>query len=192
MRSLLEARLGNERLLQGGLTVETTLDSDMQADAERIVRARLHDLAAQHVTNAAVVVLDPATGAIRTMVGSADYFDQAIDGEVNVALAPRQPGSSIKPLTYGLALAGDFTAATVLPDIPTTYPAGPAAAARPTSRSDFDRVFHGPQRLRLALANSYNVPAVYVSNYHRRHALARRGGPPASPPGTTRAALAWP
>src|SRR5262249_8986614 len=109
VRSLLEARLGTERLTQGGLTVQTTLDSDIQATRERIVRDPLATLADQHVTNAAVVVLDPTNGDILTMVGSADYFDKAIDGEVNVALAPRQPGSSIKPLTYGLALAGDFT-----------------------------------------------------------------------------------
>ena len=175
VRGLLEARLGTQRLMQGGLAVETTLDSAMQAEAERIVRARLGDLADQHVTNAAVVVLDPATGAIRTMVGSADYFDQAIDGEVNVALAPRQPGSSIKPLTYGLALAGDFTAATVLPDIPTTYPAGAGGTGLTYEPLNYDRVFHGPQRLRLALANSYNVPAVYVLNQIGVHALAAAG-----------------
>ncbi len=175
VRSLLEARLGKDRLIAGGLTVETTLDSDMQAETERIVRDRLKDVADQHVTNAAVVVIDPASGEIRTMVGSADYFDQAIDGEVNVALAPRQPGSSIKPLTYGLALAGDMTAATVLPDIPTTYPDGPGGNGTTYEPQDYDRVFHGPQRLRLALANSYNVPAVYVLHQVGVHALAGVG-----------------
>jgi penicillin-binding protein 1C len=175
VRQLLAERLGEARLVQGGLTVETTLDSDMQATAERIVQGHLRELTAQHVTNAAVVVLDPSSGAILTMVGSADYFDQAIDGEVNIALAPRQPGSSIKPLTYALALAGDLTAATVLPDIPTTYPDGAGGAGPSYEPQNYDRVFHGPQRLRLALANSYNVPAVYVLHHIGVPALVTAG-----------------
>jgi membrane peptidoglycan carboxypeptidase len=175
VRSLLDDRLGTERLTQGGLTVETTLDSEMQSTAERIVQTRLAVLADQHVTNAAVVVLDPSNGDILTMVGSADYFDKAIDGEVNVALAPRQPGSSIKPLTYGLALAGDFTAATILPDIPTTYPDGAGGNGAAYQPLNYDRVFHGPVRLREALANSYNVPAVYTLNHIGVHALVVAG-----------------
>jgi penicillin-binding protein 1C len=175
VRGVLEEQLGRERLVRGGLTVETTLDSDMQAATERIVREHLAGLTEQHVTNAAVVVLDPATGEILTMLGSADYFDKTIDGEVNVALAPRQPGSSIKPLTYALGLAGDMTAATVLPDIPTTYPAGAGGDGQAYEPLNYDRQFHGPQRLRPALANSYNVPAVYVLNRIGVHALFAAG-----------------
>jgi 1A family penicillin-binding protein len=162
VRDLLEAQFGPERVYRGGLTVETTLDADMQAAAETILRRRLADLIDQHVSNGAVVVLDAASGAIRTMVGSADYFDPAIDGEVNLARAPRQPGSSIKPLTYAAALARDYTAATVLPDVPADYPDGNGQTYVP---ANYDHQFHGPQRLRQALANSYNVPAVYTLNH---------------------------
>ncbi len=162
VRDSLEARFGADRVYKGGLTVETTLDAAMQAAAEGILRRRLADLADKHITNGAVVVLDAATGEVRTMVGSADYFDAAIDGEVNLALAPRQPGSSIKPLTYAAALAGDYTAATVLPDVPVSYPDGNGQTYVP---ANYDHQFHGPQRLRAALANSYNVPAVYTLNH---------------------------
>ncbi|HMA35912.1 MAG TPA: transglycosylase domain-containing protein, partial [Chloroflexia bacterium] len=172
VRDLLEARFGQERVYRGGLTVDTTLDADMQAAAETIVRQHLAALAAQHVTNGAVVVLDASSGAIRTMVGSADYFDPAIDGQVNLALAPRQPGSAIKPLTYAAALARDYTAATVLPDIPAEYADGNGQTYVP---ANYDHQFHGPQRLRQALANSYNVPAVYTLHHVGVYGLVQLG-----------------
>lgn len=172
VRDLLEARFGQERVYRGGLVVETTLDADMQTAIEDILRRRLGDLIAQHVTNGAVVVLDAGSGAICTMVGSADYFDPAIDGQVNLALAPRQPGSSIKPLTYAAALARDYTAATVLPDIPTDFADANGQTYTP---GNYDRQFHGPQRLRSALANSYNVPAVYTLQHLGVYGLVQVG-----------------
>ena len=172
VRDLLEARFGRDRVYRGGLSVETTLDADMQAATEEILRRHLATLGAQHVTNGAVVVLDATTGAVRTMVGSADYFDPSIDGQVNLALAPRQPGSSIKPLTYGAALGRDYTAATILPDIPTDYPDGNGQTYVP---ANYDHQFHGPQRLRQALANSYNVPAVYTLNHVGVYGLVQVG-----------------
>ncbi len=172
VRDQLETRFGADRVYKGGLTVETTLDAAMQSAAEGILRRRLADLAAKHITNGAIVVLDAATGEVRTMVGSADYFDAAIDGEVNLALAPRQPGSAIKPLTYAVALAGDYTAATVLPDVPASYPDGNGQTYVP---ANYDHQFHGPQRLRAALANSYNVPAVYTLNHIGVYGLVQVG-----------------
>ncbi|MGI8588547.1 MAG: penicillin-binding protein 1C [Chloroflexia bacterium] len=172
VRDLLEARFGTERVYRGGLRVETTLDADMQSTAEDILRRRLAGLADKHITNGAIVVLDARTGAIRTMVGSADYFNPAIDGQVNLALAPRQPGSSIKPLTYAAALSGDWTAATVLPDTPASYPDGNGQTYVPTN---YDHQFHGPQRLRQALANSYNVPAVYTLQHVGVYGLVQLG-----------------
>jgi penicillin-binding protein 1C len=172
VRDQLEARFGAERVYRGGLTVETTLDAGMQSAAEEIVRRRLADLADQHVTNGAVVVLEATSGAVLAMVGSADYFDPAIDGQVNLALAPRQPGSSIKPLTYALALARDYTAATVLPDVPAEYPDGNGQTYVP---ANYDHQFHGPQRVRQALANSYNVPAVYTLNHVGVFGLVQAG-----------------
>ncbi len=172
VRDLLEQRFGRQRVYAGGLTVETTLDSGMQAAAEDVLQRRLATLAPQHVSNGAVVILDAATGAVRALVGSVDYFDAAIDGQVNLALAPRQPGSALKPLTYGVALSRDFTAATVLPDIPTTYADDNGQSYVPV---DYDHRFHGPQRLRLALANSYNVPAVYTLNHIGVYGLVQAG-----------------
>ena len=110
--------------------------------------------------------LDPATGAIRTMVGSPDYFDVATSGAVNAALAQRQPGSAIKPLTFALALdpqaaakAGrtPWTAATIIPDIRTSFV---TSEGKPYVPNNYDRRYHGPVTLRTALANSYNIPAV--------------------------------
>jgi membrane peptidoglycan carboxypeptidase len=110
VRGLLESGLGADALNGGGLRVVATLDLDLQAAAEAAVAhhmAELHHprpgLPDHHATDAALVALDPATGDILAMVGSADYWDKAIDGAVNVALAHRQPGSAIKPLTYATA-----------------------------------------------------------------------------------------
>ncbi|MCP4517834.1 MAG: penicillin-binding protein, partial [Delftia sp.] len=103
VRNQLEATLGTEALLTGGLRVTTTLDLDLQQRAEAIVRHRLADLKENHVSTAALIAIDPATGQILAMVGSADYGDTNIDGAVNVATALRQPGSTMKPLLYAAA-----------------------------------------------------------------------------------------
>jgi penicillin-binding protein 1C len=185
VQSLLVDQLGASRLRDGGLRVTTTLDLDLQRQAEAAVRRRLAALTCasaaacedpagrdRRVDNAAAVVLDSRSGAILAMVGSPDYFDQSISGNVNAALSLRQPGSAIKPFTYAAALDGAWsgrngqpplTAASILPDLPTTFYVedvdGQSAAYRP---QNYDRIFHGPVSVRSALANSYNVPAVSV------------------------------
>jgi 1A family penicillin-binding protein len=169
--NLLEAQYGAERVNTGGLRVVTTLDLDLQERAEAIVSGRLADLARQtreegapdyNVHDAALVALDPANGDILAMAGSADYFDTTIDGAVNVALAYRQPGSAIKPITYAAAFAQDYTAATVVSDVPASFM---TKEGEPYQPENYDRIWHGPITLRQALATSSNMVAVKVLDH---------------------------
>jgi len=158
VRRIVEERYGAEALYRGaGLRIHTTLDPDVQAKAEEAVRTGVADLADRNVTNGALVALDPETGHVLAMVGSAGFNDKSIDGQVNVALRCRQPGSSIKPLTYVASLERDWTPATLFWDVRTEFPDG---ANPPYVPVNYDRAYHGPVLLRDALANSYNVPAV--------------------------------
>lgn len=157
VRKLLEERYGSELLYTGGLNVVTTLDLDYQRVAERVAREQITKLAAHDASNAALVSLNPKTGEILAMLGSVDYGDQSIDGEVNVTTSLRQPGSAIKPLFYAAAFEKGWTAATLLWDVPLTItiPGSPVYAPK-----NYDEKFHGPATVRAALANSYNIPAV--------------------------------
>jgi len=158
VRQTLEAAYGPEALYRGeGLRIYTTLDPDLQRQAERAVREGVAGLADRNATNGALVALDPTTGHILAMVGSADFYNEEIDGQVNVALRCRQPGSSIKPLTYVAAFEQGWTPATLLWDLETEFPDG---ANPPYVPVNYDEKYHGPVLLRDALANSYNVPAV--------------------------------
>lgn len=172
VRSLLEQELGRERLEAGGLRIYTTLDLDLNEAVRDIVRSRLARLATcnghvrecppggHNVRNAAVVALDPHTGEILAMVGSPDYFSARIDGAVNGTTALRQPGSAIKPITYAAAFAsGQMTAATVVWDVRTAFL---TQEGEPYVPKNYDLQYHGPVRLREALASSYNVVAVRV------------------------------
>ena len=142
---------------RGGLTIRTTIDLDLQGVAERVARAQVEKLKDQHVTNAALVALRPDTGEIMAMLGSVDYWNDSIHGRVNVAVRERQPGSSIKPITYATAFAQGITPATILWDVPMTVP---LASGQNYTPKNYDEKFHGPVRLRTALANSYNIPAL--------------------------------
>ncbi len=157
VRQLLEQKYGAETLYKGGLRVYTTLDPRLQAIAERVAEEHVETLAEQHVTNAALVALKPDTGEVLAMLGSVDFFDEEIDGQVNVALQLRQPGSSIKPVTYVAAFEKGWTPATLIWDVPTEFPDG---ANPPYKPKNYDDKFHGPVLLRTALGSSYNVPAV--------------------------------
>ncbi|MCX6022490.1 MAG: transglycosylase domain-containing protein, partial [Chloroflexi bacterium] len=159
VRTLLDDLLGPARVLTGGLRVITTLDRGLQETAEGAVRRHLEALRDKQVGAAAVVALDPATGEILAMVGSADYFDQTRDGAVNLALALRQPGSAIKPVTYALALQHGFTAAGTIYDVPTGFTTRNGQSYRP---NNYDATFHGAVTLRRALGSSLNLPAVAV------------------------------
>jgi 1A family penicillin-binding protein len=157
VRQLLEQEYGAEALYKGGLRVYTTLDPRLQAIAERVAKDHVQSLANKHVTNAALVALQPETGEVLAMLGSVDFFDEEIDGQVNVALRLRQPGSSIKPITYVAAFEKGWTPATLIWDVPTEFPDG---ANPPYKPKNYDNKFHGPVLLRTALGSSYNIPAV--------------------------------
>ncbi len=169
--SLLEQQYGHDALEQGGLQVTTSLDLNLQRQAEAAVQLHVQLLQKDHdVNDGALVAIDPHTGQILAMVGSADYADSRIDGAVNVALAPRQPGSAIKPFTYAAAFSRPASSRSVLPMTPATLvndvpSAFPTREGIPFEPQNYDLQFHGLVTLRTALANSYNVPAVKVLNH---------------------------
>ena len=164
----LQARYG-QLLYHEGLDVTTTLDANWQDMAQDIARrqlAYLNDVSglrrvAANARNAALVALDPHTGEILTMLGSPDYFDESIDGAVNVALSLRQPGSALKPFTYAAAFdptqPDPYTPSTVLLDVRTPFVTRKLESYTP---SNYALVEHGPTSIREALASSYNIPAV--------------------------------
>lgn len=160
VKSLLENEYGIRQVEEGGLQVHTSLDMDIQNKAENILREELKTIERLHVGNGAVLVTVPSTGEIVAMLGGRDYFEFP-SGAFNVTLAPRQPGSMIKPIMYSLALSKGFTAATILDDTPITFPQSNGKYYSPLN---YDNRFHGKIPLRFALANSYNVPAIKVLN----------------------------
>lgn len=158
VQKILEDRYGTSAVETGGLKVTTTLDVDLQDTAQEIVATEIAKVEKQHITNGAAVVLDPQTGEILAMVGSKNFSDPNYDGQVNVTVALRQPGSSFKPFTYVTALKKGYTASTLLMDVPTNFPGG---TDQPDySPVNYDGEFVGPIQVRYALANSRNVPAV--------------------------------
>ena len=166
VRQQLEEMFGAEVVANGGLRVTTTLDLDYQRLAEQLAREHVAAVGPAHnLNNAALVALKPGTGEILAMLGSVDYRNEAIDGHVNVTLTLQQPGSAIKPLTYAAALSPDaegtvaWSPADILWDVEVEYPQTDGNTYSPVN---YDGRYHGPVRLRTALANSYNVPAVLL------------------------------
>ncbi|MCS6836303.1 MAG: transglycosylase domain-containing protein [Anaerolineae bacterium] len=146
-----------DEVARGGYRVYTTVDQNVNQMAQQVARDQVGRLTNQQVSNASVVVLKPLTGEIIGMVGSIDYNSTAIDGKVNVAIAFRQPGSTVKAFTYAAALERGFSPGAVIWDTPTEIgiPGQPLYVPR-----NYDGAFHGPMTMRFALANSYNIPAV--------------------------------
>lgn len=163
VKEQLEQQFGTKKLQEGGLRVVTTLDAGKQDIAEDVIKTAARTrFAGYNASNAALTSIDPKTGQIVAMVGSVDYFDTAHQGNVNVATAERQPGSSIKPIIYlagfqkGHANNPDHTAlnpATLLWDLKTDFGGGYAP-------NDYDQKFRGPVSARDALQQSLNVPSV--------------------------------
>lgn len=144
-----------------GLKIYTTLDVDLQQQAQQVMREQVAQLIAEdkNASNSALVAIKNNTGEILAMVGSLDYNDEEIDGQVNVALAERQPGSSFKPFVYLTALQQGSTAADMILDVDTAFGLPDGSYYRP---ENYDRQYHGPVSLRNALARSYNIPAIKV------------------------------
>lgn len=168
VRDLIQEKYGQQLLTGGGLQIYTTLDLDLERMAQQKAAERISELENRNIHNAAVVIMQPNTGQILAMVGSIDYNavqttktrgekGNVIDGQVNVTTRERQPGSSLKPFTYLAALEQGMTPATVIWDVPTKFPAGGGAWYEP---KNYNGRFNGPVRIRTALANSLNVPAV--------------------------------
>ena len=155
----LEQQLGAGVVRRGGWQITTTLDLPMQQLAQGVVRQKVDELRATFdLSNAALVALKPTSAEILVMVGSADFANEAIAGQVNVTTRLRQPGSAIKPVLYATALNdGLVSPATVLWDAPVTYAVSSGQVYAPRN---YDNQFRGPVTVRMALANSYNVPTV--------------------------------
>lgn len=160
VRQLLAERYGTKMVEEGGLKVTTTLDVSMQEEAEHIVYDEVNKAKNLLVGNGALLAMDPKTGQILAMVGSKDYFDQSTDGNVNVTLRERQPGSSIKPITYVTAFKQGYTPATVVMDVRTSFPGGEGLPDY--TPENYDGKFRGPMQFRYTLGNSINVAAVKV------------------------------
>ena len=163
VRSILEAQFDAQTIYRSGFSVYTTLDPVLQDEAERLVKQQIDSLAAYNANDGALVAITPSNGEILAMVGSADFYNDAIDGQVNMAISPtRQPGSSIKPITYLAAFEKGWTPATLIWDVPTEFPPSgvPNDPSPPYIPVNYDGKFHGPVTVRYALANSYNIPAV--------------------------------
>lgn len=157
IKDILVQKYGQATVEQGGLAVTTSLDIDIQDFAQLAVASEVAKLEDSNVSNAASVVTNPATGEILAMVGGKDFFDTETDGNVNVTIAKRQPGSSIKPINYATGLILGYTAATPFIDKKTCFPNPGGRAYCPVN---YDGGYHGVTQMRYALANSYNIPAV--------------------------------
>lgn len=158
VKDLLTEMYGETLVEQGGLRVTTSLDYDLHQKAQTIVTEEVAKVANQGIGNGAAMVMEPNTGEILAMVGSKDFFAKDYDGQVNVALSLRQPGSAIKPVTYATAFAKGFTPASMIMDVPTRFPG--ATASEPYEPKNYDGGFRGPVQLRFALGSSLNIPAV--------------------------------
>lgn len=154
----LEKKYGREALEGAGLRIYTTLDMDLQKRAEEVIQKEAESNVAKGAKNAALVALDAENGEILTMVGSRDYFNKAIDGQVNLATSPRQPGSSFKPLVYARAFEKGYQPETILFDLPTSF--GVDGQGNEYKPLNYNERFNGQVTMREALANSLNIPAV--------------------------------
>ncbi len=149
-------QLFGDKIIDQGTSIKTTLSLDIQESVEKIVREEIEKIKKLNATNASVVVLDTQTNEILAMVGSYDYTDEKY-GKYNTSTAERQPGSSIKPITYALAFEKGYTPSTVIMDVKTLFP---SQGGKDYIPENYDGKFRGPVQLRFALGNSINIPAV--------------------------------
>ena len=185
VRDYLARTYGEESLAERGLKVVTTLDWELQEKAEEIVKEfALSNEQTFNAENGALVATDPRTGEVLVMVGSRDYFDENIDGNFNIALADRQPGSAFKPFVYAAAFSKGYTPETVVFDLKTQFstvcePSNFTSEDGCYSPTNYDDAFRGPMTLRNALAQSVNIPSVktlYLAGIDESIKLARDMG----------------
>lgn len=157
VRDALVQKYGEDKVNIGGLRVTTTLDLDLQQYFEASLAAEMKKIAKLRISNGAAVVTKPNTGEIISLIGSKDYFDDEIDGQVNITTAFRQPGSSIKPINYAVGLLRGWPASTTYLDLPTCFG---VTGQKQYCPKNYDNTFRGPVSMRLSLANSLNIPAV--------------------------------
>lgn len=156
--SELEKKYGQKVIQQGGLEIYTTIDPDLQNRLQQIVTENVKFMKPRYnVGNGSGLITNPKTGEILAMVGSTNYWDEKNDGQVNITTALRQPGSSIKPITYALAFENGYTPFDTINDESVTYKLQNGTVYKPVN---YDGRFHGNVTLKSALANSYNIPAV--------------------------------
>lgn len=166
IREYLAEKYGEDALAERGLRVITTLDWELQKEAERIVAEKgAINVEKYKASNAGLVAVDPKTGDLLVMVGSRDYFSEDIDGNFNITLSPRQPGSSIKPFIYATAFSKGYLPETILFDVRTQFsplcPPDSTSSESPCySPGNYNNKFIGPISMRNALAQSLNIPAV--------------------------------
>jgi len=174
----LEEQYGREAVETGGYKVTTSLDWELQKQAEEIISRYAEDNSTKYnANNAAMIAIDPKTGQLLVMVGSKDYFDEENDGNFNIALAHRQPGSAFKPFVYASAFEKGFTTETVIFDLKTQF----STNCPPTcySPENYDSKYLGPITFRDALAQSRNIPAVkvlYLTGINQALDIAKRFG----------------
>jgi penicillin-binding protein 1C len=160
VRKILIDRFGLNEVERGGLQVTTSLDLKTHEKIQEIVAGEVDSNSHLNITNGAALITNPKNGDVLAMIGSKNYFDENYDGNVNLTTSLRQPGSSIKLVTYALALSQGYTEATILDDTPLTIV---SEGEPPYSPVNYDGAFHGKVPLRTAFANSFNVPAVRVA-----------------------------
>jgi 1A family penicillin-binding protein len=153
----LQEKYGDQSIEQGGYKVITTLDWEKQQFAEEAVREGAKNNVSWKASNAALVAMDPKNGQILAMVGSKDYFDESIDGQVNVAIRDRQPGSSFKPFVYLTAFTKGYLPETILYDTETEFDTSDGKNYKPLN---YNGKFNGPVAMKKALGGSLNIPAV--------------------------------
>ena len=157
VKDYLESEFGFQNFERRGLTVKTTLDINTQLMTEKIVKEEVDKVSGLHITNGAAEVLDVKSGDILAMVGSKDYYAKDIDGKYNVTTALRQPGSSIKPINYLLALKKGWTFSSTITDDPVTYH---VSGQKPYTPQNYTGKYLGTVTLKTALASSLNIPSV--------------------------------
>ncbi len=155
VKDLVGKEFGN-KMIDSGVKIRTSLSMKIQEKAEKIVYEEIKKIRNYNVTNAAVVIIDSKKGDILAMVGSYDFNDEKF-GKFNAALGLRQPGSTVKPITYAVALEKGYTLATVLTDVKTVFP---SQGGKDYIPENYDVKYRGPMQLRFALGNSINVVSV--------------------------------